>query len=119
MGRDEEGTLALLKSFRKALVDPGITEHRGRIVKTTGDGMLVEFASAVDAARCAVEIKRGMARQNTDVPQDQRIEFRIGIHLGDIIIDDDDIFEDVVNIASGLEGLVDLGAVSICYDSHR
>ena len=102
MGRDEEGTLAQLKSFRKALVDPTITIHHGRIVKTTGDGMLVEFASAVDAARCAVEIQRGMARQNTDVSQDQRIEFRIGIHLGDIIIDDNDIFGDGVNIAARL-----------------
>jgi adenylate cyclase len=94
MGRDEEGTLAQLKSFRKVLVDPAVAEHRGRIVKTTGDGMLVEFASAVDAARCAVEIQRVMARQNTDVRQDLRIKFRIGIHLGDIIIDDNDIFGD-------------------------
>jgi hypothetical protein len=105
MGRDEEGTLAQLKSFRKALVDPAIAEHRGRIVKTSGDGMLIEFASAVDAARCAVDIQRRMATQNTDVPQHQRIEFRIGIHLGDIIIDDNDIFGDGVNIAARLEGI--------------
>jgi TolB-like protein/class 3 adenylate cyclase/tetratricopeptide (TPR) repeat protein len=119
MGRDEEGTLAQLKSFRKALVDPAITVHRGRIVKTTGDGMLVEFASAVDAARCAVEIQRGMARQNTDVPQDQRMEFRIGIHLGDIIIDDNDIFGDGVNIAARLEGIAEPGGVCISDDAHR
>jgi TolB-like protein/class 3 adenylate cyclase/tetratricopeptide (TPR) repeat protein len=119
MGRDEEGTLAQLKSFRKALVDPAITVHRGRIVKTTGDGMLVEFASAVDAARCAVEIQRGMARQNTDVPQDQRIEFRIGIHLGDIIIDDNDIFGDGVNIAARLEGIAEPGGVCISDDAQR
>ena len=100
MGRDEERTLANLKSFRKTLVDPAIAAHRGRIVKTTGDGMLVEFASAVDAARCAVEVQRGMAGQNADVPQDLRIEFRIGIHVGDIIIDDNDIFGDGVNIAA-------------------
>jgi adenylate cyclase len=100
MGRDEEGTLTSLKSFRKALVDPAIAAHRGRIVKTTGDGMLVEFASAVDAARCAVEVQRSMAVQNADVPQDLRIELRIGIHIGDIIIDDNDIFGDGVNIAA-------------------
>jgi TolB-like protein/class 3 adenylate cyclase/tetratricopeptide (TPR) repeat protein len=119
MGRDEEGTLAQLKSFRKALIDPAIAEHRGRIVKTTGDGMLVEFASAVDAARCAVEIQRGMARQNTDVSQDQRIEFRIGIHLGDIIIDDNDIFGDGVNIAARLEGIAAPGGVCISDDAQR
>src|SRR3979409_1901116 len=91
MGRDEEGTLSQLKAFRKTLVNPTIATHRGRIVKTTGDGMLVEFASAVDAARCAVEVQRGMADENTEIPQAKRIEFRIGIHLGDIIIDDNDI----------------------------
>ncbi len=105
MGLDEERTLAQLKSFRKTLVDPGIAAHRGRIVKTTGDGMLVEFASAVDAARCAVEIQREMAQQNAAVPPELRIEFRIGIHVGDIIIDDNDIFGDGVNIAARLEGI--------------
>src|SRR6476619_2580506 len=105
IGADEEGTLAQLKAFGKALVDPTIAKHRGRIVKTTGDGMLVEFASAVDAARCAVEIQRGMADENTEVPQAKRIEFRIGIHLGDIIIDDNDIFGDGVNIAARLESI--------------
>jgi adenylate cyclase len=89
MGIDEEGTLAQMKARRKALVDPKMAEHRGRIVKTTGDGMLVEFASAVDAARCAVEVQRRMNEQNADVPQAKRIEFRIGIHVGDIIIDAD------------------------------
>ena len=100
MGANEEGTLAQLKSIRKALVDPTIVAHRGRIVKTTGDGMLVEFASAVDAVRNAVEIQRSIAEQNTTVPRDERIQFRIGIHVGDIIFDDDDIFGDGVNIAS-------------------
>src|SRR5467141_3832075 len=90
MGLDEEGTLARLKAVRKTLVDPIIASHRGRIVKTTGDGMLVEFASAVDAVRGAVEVQRGMADQNVSVPQNQRIEFRIGIHVGDIIFDDSD-----------------------------
>jgi class 3 adenylate cyclase len=100
MGRDEEGTLANLKSFRKTLVDPAIAAHRGRIVKTTGDGMLAEFASAVDATRCAVEIQREMTQQNADELPELRIEFRIGIHVGDIIIDDNDIFGDGVNIAA-------------------
>ena len=100
MGIDEEGTLARLKAVRKTLVDPTIASHRGRIVKTTGDGMLVEFASAVDAVRGAVEVQRGMVEQNALVPQDKRIEFRIGIHVGDIIIDDDDIFGDGVNVAA-------------------
>ena len=87
MGVDEEGTLRQLKAHRKELVDPKITEHRGRIVKTTGDGMLVEFVSVVDAVRCAVDIQRGMAERNADVPADKRIEFRIGINVGDIISD--------------------------------
>src|SRR3982750_4829981 len=97
MGVDEEGTLARLKAVRKALVDPAIASHRGRIVKTTGDGMLVEFASAVDAIRGAVEVQHGMAEQNAALPQDTRIELRIGIHVGDIIFDDNDIFGDGVN----------------------
>jgi adenylate cyclase len=119
MGRDEERTLAQLKTFRKTLFDPGITTHRGRIVKTTGDGMLVEFASAVDAARCAVEVQREMAIQNADVSPELRIEFRIGIHVGDIIIDDDDIFGDGVNIAARLEGIAEPGGVCISDDAHR
>jgi adenylate cyclase len=119
MGTDEEGTLAHLKFFKKTLVDPKIVEHRGHIVKTTGDGMLVEFASAVDAARCAVEIQRGMAEQNADAPQNNRIKFRIGIHVGDIIIDDNDIFGDGVNIAARLEGIAEPGGVSISDDAHR
>jgi TolB-like protein/class 3 adenylate cyclase/Tfp pilus assembly protein PilF len=119
MGRDEEGTLAQLKSFRKALVDPAISEHRGRIVKTTGDGMLVEFASAVDAARCAIEVQRGMAERNAEVPQELRIEFRIGVHVGDIIIDENDIFGDGVNIAARLEGIGEPGGVCVSDDAHR
>jgi adenylate cyclase len=119
MGRDEEGTLGQLKAFRKTLVDPTIAQHRGRIVKTTGDGMLVEFASAVDAARCAVEVQRGVAGQNADVPQDSRIEFRIGIHVGDIIIDDNDIFGDGVNIAARLEGIAEPGGICISDDAQR
>jgi TolB-like protein len=118
MGADEERTLAQLKAFRKTLVDPTIAKHRGRIVKTTGDGMLVEFASAVDATRCAVEVQRGMADENTEIPQAKRIEFRIGIHLGDIIIDDDDIFGDGVNIAARLESIAVPGGISISRAVH-
>jgi len=119
MGRNEEGTLAQLKSFRKSLVDPAIAEHGGRIVKTTGDGMLVEFASAVGAACCAIDVQRGMAQQNADVPQDVRIEFRVGIHVGDIIIDENDIFGDGVNIAARLEGIAEPGGVCISDDAQR
>jgi class 3 adenylate cyclase len=98
-----------LKAVRKNVVDPCIGHYRGRIVKTTGDGLLVEFASAVDAARCAIEVQSGMAEQNASVPQDKRIEFWIGVHVGDIIIDDNDIFGDGVNIATRLEGIADPG----------
>ncbi len=113
MGVDEEGTLRQLKVHRRELVDPKITEHRGRIVKTTGDGMLVEFVSVVDAVRCAVDIQRGMAERNTEVPADKRIEFRIGINIGDIIIDGDDIFGDGVNVAARLEALADPGSIMV------
>src|SRR3954451_11467502 len=119
MGVDEEGTLARLKAVRKTLVDPTIASHRGRIVKTTGDGMLVEFASAVDAVRGAVEVQRRMAEQNAALPQDKRIEFRIGIHVGDIIIDDNDIFGDGVNIAARLESIAEPGGVCMSNDAHR
>ena len=119
MGADEEGTLAQLKACRRALVDPKIAEYRGRIVKTTGDGVLVEFASAVDAARCAVDVQRGLTEQNSTVPQAQRIEYRIGIHLGDIILDDNDIFGEGVNIAARLEGIAEPGGVCISDDIHR
>src|SRR5512147_1142515 len=111
MGIDEEGTLRQLKGHRKEIVDPKITEHRGRIVKTTGDGMLVEFASVVDAVRCAVDIQRGMVDRNANVPSDKRIQFRIGINVGDIIIDGDDIYGDGVNVAARLEALADPGGI--------
>ena len=89
MHADEEGTLAQLRAHRRAIIDPKIKEHHGRIIKTTGDGMLVEFASVVDAVRCAVEVQRGMAERNAGVPQNKRIEFRVGINVGDIILDGD------------------------------
>src|SRR6516164_6390355 len=113
MGADEEGTLAALKAIRRELADPKVEEHRGRIVKTTGDGLLVEFASVVDAVRCAVEIQRDMAERNVDVPPERRIEFRIGINVGDIIIDESDIFGDGVNVAARLEALAEPGGICI------
>jgi adenylate cyclase len=111
MGGDEEGTLERLKEHRRDLVDPKIAEHDGRIVKTTGDGLLVEFASVVDAVRCAVDIQRNMAERNAGVPADRRIAYRIGINVGDIIIDDGDIFGDGVNIAARLEALAESGGI--------
>jgi adenylate cyclase len=113
MGMDEEGTHALLKDHRRAHLDPKITEHHGRIVKTTGDGALVEFGSVMDAVRCALEIQQGMAERNADKSPDRRIEFRIGINVGDIIIDGDDIFGDGVNIAARLEALSERGGICI------
>jgi TolB-like protein/Flp pilus assembly protein TadD len=113
MGVDEEGTLAQLKTHRRELVDPKISEYGGRIIKTTGDGMLVEFASVVDAMRCAIEVQRGMAERNALVPKDKRIEFRIGIHQGDIISDAGDTFGDVVNVAARLEALSTPGGICV------
>ena len=122
MGADEEGTLARLRSVTKTLVYPALALHRGRIVKTTGDGLLVEFASAVDAVRGATHVQRAMAGHNTSVPQDKRIEFRIGIHVGDIMVDGSDIFGDGVNIAARLEGISEPGGICIsgaAYDQVR
>jgi adenylate cyclase len=113
MGVDEEGTLAALKACRRELIDPKIAEHHGRIVKTTGDGALVEFASAVDAVRCAMEIQCFMAERNADVPEDRRIEFRIGVNVGDIIIDEGDIYGEGVNIAARVEPLASPGAICL------
>ncbi len=113
MGVDEEGTLAALKRHQREMFDPKIREHRGRIVKTTGDGMLVEFASVVDAVRCAVDVQRDMAARNAEVPAERRIEFRIGLNLGDIIIDDKDIYGDGVNIAARLEALAEPGGICV------
>jgi adenylate cyclase len=113
MGADEVGTLAALKAHRRELIDPKIEEHHGRIVKTTGDGMLVEFASVVDAVQCAVEVNCAMAIRNADITQDKRIEFRLGINVGDIIIEGDDIFGDGVNVAARLENLAEPGGLCI------
>src|SRR5437762_1439069 len=113
MGADEEGTLMRLKALRRELIDPRIAEHKGRIVKTTGDGLLVEFGSVVDAVRYAVDVQRRMVERNADVPEQKRIAFRIGINLGDIIIDEGDIFGDGVNIAARLETLADAGGICV------
>jgi adenylate cyclase len=113
MGHDESGTLAALKAHRRELIDPKIAEHEGRIVKTTGDGLLVEFSSVVDAVRCAVEVQRSMAERNAGTPADQRLDFRIGINVGDIIIDGDDIFGDGVNVAARLEALAEPGGICV------
>ena len=113
VGVDEEGTLAQLKALRRALVDPRISKHRGRIVKTTGDGMLAQFASVVDALRCAVEVQRQMIERNAETPEEKRIEFRMGINVGDVIIDGDDIHGDGVNVAARLEGLSEPGGICV------
>jgi adenylate cyclase len=113
IGADEEGTLARLKAYRRELIDPKIAEHRGRIVKTTGDGLLVEFASVVDALRCATEVQAAMIERNAAVLPDNRIEFRVGIHQGDIVVEDGDIFGDGVNVAARLEGLAEPGGICV------
>ena len=113
MGADEEGTLTRLKAHRIELIDPKNKQHRGRVVKTTGDGILMEFPSVVDAVRCAIEVQQGMLERNSGVPQDNRIEFRIGINLGDVIVEGKDIHGDGVNIAARLEGLAEPGGICI------
>jgi TolB-like protein/class 3 adenylate cyclase/tetratricopeptide (TPR) repeat protein len=119
MRLNDERTLADLKSARRTLILPAVTAHRGRIVKTVGDEMLLEFPSAVEAAQCAVEVQRGMAVRNASIPPDERVEFRIGIHLGDVMIDEDDIFGDGVNIAARLEKFAEPGGICISDDAHR
>src|SRR6516164_5785932 len=119
MGEDEEGTLAALRVVRRELGDPKIAEHRGRIVKTTGDGLLVEFASVVDAVRCAVELQRAMIARNAATPAGKRIQFRMGVNLGDILIEDGDIFGDGVNIAARLEALAAPGGICLSAAAHE
>ncbi len=118
MGADEEGTLAALKAIRREVSDTSIAEHRGHIVKTTGDGLLVEFPSVVNAVRCAVAVQRAMAQRNADMPQERRIAFRIGINLGDVIIEDEDIYGDGVNVAARLEALAEPGGIYVSRVVH-
>ena len=113
IGSDEEGTLASLRAVRREVIDPSIAEHRGRIVKTTGDGMLVEFQSVLDALRCAARVQRELAERNQPVAAERRMEFRVGIHQGDIVVEDDDIFGDGVNIAARLEGVAEPGGICV------
>jgi TolB-like protein len=116
---DEEGTHVRLKEHLRVLIDPKVAAHRGHIVKNTGDGLLAEFNSVVDAMRCAVDVQRGMAERNSDVPPNNRIEFRIGINVGDIIEDDGDIFGDGVNVAARLEAIAEAGGICVSDDAHR
>jgi adenylate cyclase len=118
MGADEEGTHERLKAHLGQLVDPKIKEHRGRTVKNTGDGLLAEFTSVVDAVRCAAEIQRGMIDREPEVPEERRIRFRIGINLGDVIVEQHDIFGDGVNIAARIEALADAGGVFVSNTVH-
>src|SRR5215469_16067712 len=113
IGADEEGTLSRLRAIRTEVIDPAIAAHRGRLVKTTGDGFLVEFASVVDALRCAVEAQQAMAGRNAGIAEAERIELRIGVHQGDIVVEDGDIFGDGVNVAARIEGLAEPGGICV------
>ena len=115
MGADEEKTLAVLKRHRRELIDPLIDQHRGRIFKTTGDGMLIEFASVVDAVRCAIVVQRGMEDRNANLPERERIRVRIGINVGDVMVDEGDMFGDGVNVAARLEALAAPGEICVSY----
>src|SRR5215475_8715371 len=118
MGQDETGTLTRLRALRRELIDPEIAEHKGPIVKTTGDGILIEFPSVVEAVACAVAIQRGISERNAKIPADRRIEFRIGINLGDVIVEEGDIYGDGVNIAARIEALADPGGVFVSNTVH-
>src|SRR3989440_4623126 len=113
MGQDETGTLARLRTHRRDFIDPKITEHRGRIVKTTGDGLLLEFPSVVEAVACAVAVQRRIAERNASTPEEQRIVFRVGINLGDVIVEEGDIHGNGVNVAARLEGLAEPGEICV------
>src|SRR5262245_4073575 len=113
MGADEEGTHAALKVYRHEIIDPKITEHRGRVVRIIGDGLLVEFASVIAAVRWAVDVQRAIGERNAGLPQEKRIEFRMGINAGDIIIDGTDIWGDGVNVAARLEALAEPGGICV------
>ena len=119
-GSDEDRTLARLRGLRSDLIDPAIAAHHGRVVKRTGDGVLIEFRSVVDAVRCAIEVQNGMVERNAGLPPERRIEFRIGIHLGDVVEESDgDLMGDGVNIAARLEGIAQPGAICLSEDAYR
>ncbi len=119
MGEDEAGTLAALKSHREDLIEPKIAEHEGRVVKLMGDGILAEFGSVFAAVQSAVEIQQAMAERNGDVPAERRIDFRVGINLGDVIVEGDDIYGDGVNIAARLEGLAEPGGICVAQNVYN
>jgi adenylate cyclase len=120
VGVDEDRTLARLRALRSDMIDPTIAEHRGRVVKRTGDGAIVEFRSVIDAVRCAIEVQNGMVERNAGLPPERRIEFRVGIHLGDVVEESDgDLMGDGVNIAARLEGICEIGGICISEDAYR
>ena len=118
-GTDEEGTIRRVQAVRREIIDPAIAAHRGRIIKTTGDGILIEFASVVNAVRCAVELQRETTSRNDDQPQDKQIAYRVGIHVGDVVIDGDDLLGDTVNVAARLEGIAEAGGICVSEDVYR
>src|SRR6202049_4205551 len=119
-GSDEDRTLARLRGLRSDLIDPAIAAHHGRVVKRTGDGVLIEFRSVVDAGRCAIEMQNGIVEPNAGLPPERRIEFRVGIHLGDVVEESDgDLMGDGVNIAARLEGIAKPGAICLSEDAYR
>ena len=119
VGLDEEGTLTRVNAHRREFLEPTVADHRGRIVKRTGDGALIDFNSAVDAVRCAIQVQRGMAQRNATVSEEQRIQLRIGVHLGDILLEEGDIFGDGVNVAVRLESIAPVGGICISDDVYR
>jgi len=118
-GTDEEGTIRRVQAVRREIIDPAIAAHRGRIIKTTGDGILIEFASVVDAVRCAVDLQRGTTSRNNDQPQDKQIAYRVGVHVGDVVVDGDDLLGDTVNVAARLEGIAEAGGICVSEDVYR
>jgi adenylate cyclase len=118
MGKDEAGTLARMRELRRQLIDPAVAVHKGRVVKTAGDGILIEFPSVVEAVACAIAVQRGMVERNASVPEDQRIEFRVGINTGDVIVEGGDIHGDGVNVAARLEALAEPGGICISAMVH-
>ena len=118
-GLDEEGTLERLRNLRRELINPAVSLYRGRVVKTTGDGILIEFPSVVDALRCAVDVQRGMDDRNAHVPPEKRIDFRVGINVGDVVVEGEDLLGDSVNVAARLEGIAEPGGICISESAYQ